>query len=294
MKAGVVWDFSVATSRQAEEAIGDLLQTVFRTPASSYTEIESGLVTVHVYLSKNPGDSQARVTAGLELLKTGGLNIHPGKISIQKLPKRDWAESWKKHFQPIEIGHALLIKPSWSRRKPRPGQRMIILDPGLSFGTGQHPTTRFCLEQIVSSHRTREPQSLLDIGTGSGILAIAAAALGYQPVVALDSDSEAIRAARANIRQNRLTARIRLQQADLRELPSSPKKKYSFVCANLIATLLLEHRERLIAQSRPGGVLVLAGILQSEFRAIRTAYEAAGLKLITMFAEDEWQSAAFS
>ena len=140
--------------------------------------------------------------------------------------REDWAESWKRHFKPIEIGDALLVKPSWSKRRPRKNQAVVILDPGLSFGTGQHPTTAFCLREIVrlklakergrlarefkTRHHADEPsalQSFLDIGTGSGILAIAAAKLGYQPVHAFDFDAEAVRIARANARANRVQAK---------------------------------------------------------------------------------------
>src|ERR1051326_5781735 len=144
----------------------------------------------------------ARLRQELRRLAECGLAISPGRISVEKLRRGDWGESWERHFRPIEIGSALLLKPSWSRTKPKKTQAEVVLDPGLSFGTGQHPTTRFCLEQIVAFHSPNKPQSFLDLGTGSGILAIAAAKLGYRPVLALDVDPQAIRTARANARRN--------------------------------------------------------------------------------------------
>ena len=116
----------------------------------------------------------------------------------------DWAESWKRHFKPIEIGRRLLIKPSWSRRRPKPHQQVVVLDPGLSFGTGQHPTTAFCLAEVARLVKNAPARSFLDIGTGSGILAIAAARLNYQPIWAFDFDPEAVRMARANAQTNQV------------------------------------------------------------------------------------------
>jgi ribosomal protein L11 methyltransferase len=197
---------------------------------------------------------------------------------------------------PIEIGTALLIKPSWNRRKPRKGQGMVVLDPGLSFGTGQHATTGFCLRQLVakSNHETRNSkQSFLDIGTGSGILAIAAAKLGYSPVYAFDFDPESVRVARANARKNGVLGKIQITRQDLTRIPQRSIKKYDIVCANLISNLLIAERERIISRLKPDGTLVLAGILKTEFSLVNSAYEQAGLKLIASRAEKEWRSGAF-
>src|SRR4029079_17865294 len=123
-----------------------------------YTDVETGEVTVATYLtasvSKNRAQDTGALRAGLKRISACGLNIGTGKISCQKVRREDWAESWKRHFKPIEIGSALLIKPSWSKRPPKKGQAVIVLDPGLSFGTGQHATTSFCLKQLAS-RRTR-------------------------------------------------------------------------------------------------------------------------------------------
>ena len=173
--------------------------------------------------------------------------IDPGKtrITIKPLPRRNWAESWKHHFKPIEIGKQLLIKPGWSRRRPRAGQSVVILDPGLSFGTGHHPTTLFCLQQIAKLFRADVKQSFLDIGTGSAILAIAAAKLGYAPVLAFDFDPEAVRVARENVKQNDVQGRVQLRRGDLQKWPVEARRKYDLVCANLTGDLLLANAEKI-------------------------------------------------
>jgi ribosomal protein L11 methyltransferase len=172
-----------------------------------------------------------------------------------------------------------------------------VLDPGLSFGTGQHPTTGFCLQQLVAHSEKfngRNAQgAFLDIGTGSGILAIAAAKLGYMPVEAFDFDAEAVRIARENARKNGVSRKVNIRREDVTKLASRSRKKYDLVCANLISTLLVAERRRIIARLKSGSILVLAGILASEFASVRSAYERGGLQLVASRTEKEWRSGAF-
>ncbi len=285
----------MAASPEAEEAVAGVLQGVFEEPAVIHTDVETGKVTVSVFARRRTDVSAARRTAlreGLRELKACGLDVGPGRVSVKPIRREDWAESWKRHFKPLEIGSALLIKPSWSRRRPRKGQAVVVLDPGLSFGTGQHPTTRFCLEQLVACRRLGQAQSFLDIGTGSGILAIAAAKLGYAPVEAFDFDAEAVRAARRNALRNGVLRKIRLRSQDLSRLPQRGRR-YDVICANLTSDLLLGEQDRILNRLKPGGMLVLAGILKSQFPAILKAYEAGGLKLVAHRAGKEWESGAF-
>jgi ribosomal protein L11 methyltransferase len=221
------------------------------------------------------------------------LNLGPGQISLKSVRKEDWAESWKLHFKPQVIGSALLLKPSWSRRRARKGQAVVVLDPGLSFGTGRHPTTAFCLRQLVARRRSGRSQSCLDIGTGSGILAIAATKLGYAPVDAFDFDPEAVRIARANARRNGVAANIRFQRQDLTKLPRRSTRQHSLVCANLVSSLLMAEQERILARLRTDGVLVIAGILETEFAQVQRSFETAGLRLIASRTQNEWRCGAF-
>jgi ribosomal protein L11 methyltransferase len=285
----------VTVTAEAEDAVCALLNEVLEAPASSYHDAESGQITSSVYLNKPSGWSpiaRSRLLKGLRRIEACGLRIGLGKVFVRRLKRKDWAESWKRHFKPISIGSALLVKPSWNLRPPRQGQRVVVLDPGLSFGTGQHPTTRFCLEQLVEARRKETTQSFLDIGTGSGILAIAAAKLGYHPVEALDFDRDAVRIARSNAARNRVREVLFTIQ-DLSRLPTRPACRYHVVCANLISDLLLEEKARILARLSFGGTLVLAGILHSQFSVVRRAYESAGLKLKKQRVENEWESGAF-
>jgi ribosomal protein L11 methyltransferase len=185
-----------------------------------------------------------------------------------------------------------LIKPGWSKRRPRRNQAVVVLDPGLSFGTGQHPTTAFCLGEIVK-RCSRAGQSFLDLGTGSGILAIAAAKLGCSPVRALDFDPEAVRVARANTRINRVRQKLKITRGDVGKLPVHRRRRYDLVCANLTSNLLIAERRRIMAQLNRGGTLVLAGVLKAEFTRVQKAFEGLGLKLVSSRAEKEWRSGSF-
>ncbi len=296
MKPSALLRISVATNPEAEDAVTELFGRVFGQPASSYHDVESGEVTVSLYLpepNKLSPDVRQKLRDGLDEIRHFGIEVGSGRITASTIRHKDWAEAWKRHFKPIAIGRRLLVKPSWSQRQALAGQSVVVIDPGLSFGTGQHPTTRFCLEQLTKCRIRRKLQSFLDIGTGSGILAIAAAKLGYGPVEAFDFDPDAVRIARANARRNRVTAKMHARRQDLTRVAVKPVRQFDIVCANLIYDVLIGERRRIINRMKPGGRLVLAGILREQFPAVQQTYEGEGLKLAACSAANEWESGAF-
>jgi ribosomal protein L11 methyltransferase len=220
-------------------------------------------------------------------LQTGGI-----RIVLKRIPRENWAESWKAHFHPLRIGSELLVRPSWRKVRFSKARADVILDPGLSFGTGHHATTLFCLQQLVTCRR-KGKKSVLDIGTGSGILAIAAAKLGFSPVHAFDSDPDAVRIAGENAVRNRVEKDLRIWQADLACLPCRSARRYDLICANLIQNLLLLQSKRILNRLEAGGELVLAGVLTRQFSEIREHYERAGLCLVRTRRQKEWQSGVF-
>lgn len=295
MKEALV-QISVSISEPAEEAVAAVFETLFGRPASIYTDADTDATTASIFLDKLPLSIlqiKQRLSHGLRLLRDGGIDVGSGKIVVKKLRREDWAESWKKHFKPIEIGNALLIKPSWSRRRPRKTQACVVLDPGLSFGTGQHATTMFCLEQIVRCRTRDERQSFFDIGTGSGILAISAAKLGYSPVRALDFDPEAVRISQSNAEQNAVADQVRPVRRDLIKLPLQSKAKFDVICANLIYDVLLSEQKKIVNRLACCGSLILAGILKTQFAQVKTAYLKLGMRLVATKVGNEWQSGRF-
>jgi len=289
-----LWRISVTTSLEAEDAVTELLGSLLGCPATAYFNLETRVSLVSVYSEKKlPATLAGDVSAGLRQIKNCGLQIGAGRVTITKVKREDWAESWKKHFQPFEVRGVLLVKPSWSKKRPRKDQPVVILDPGLSFGTGQHPTTAFCLSEIVRRRQAGIRQSFLDIGTGSGILAIAAAKLAYQPVHAFDFDPESVRVAKENIRVNDVSAKIKIKRGDVAKLELKPGRTFDLVCANLISNLLLAEQKKIVAQLPPGGTLVLAGILRTEFLDVQKAFEGLGLELLRCKTDKEWRSGSF-
>lgn len=306
-----LWRISLATTPEAEDAVSELLAAVSGLGAAAYLEFESQTSRVSVFAEQgsfSPAGIRREMAAGLERIHNLGLDTGPARMEIARVKREDWAESWKRHFKPIEIAastgkserlrapsevRSLLVKPSWSRRRAAQNQAVVILDPGLSFGTGQHPTTEFCLRQIVRSLEPGTTRSFLDIGTGSGILAIAAAKLGYDPVHAFDFDPESVRVAAANARKNHVAGRLTLTRSDLAALPLPAARRFDLVCANLISDLLIAQRWRIVNRLKPGGTLVLAGILAAEFAEVQRAFADCKLKLRSSRGEKEWRSGAF-
>src|ERR1043166_4114334 len=215
-----LWQITLPASPESEDAISEGLWDKTGQHPSFYRDEETQTSVARVYLSAKPGRIVVdELTKLLENVRQSGLHVPKSTIRIARLARQDWAESWKRHFKPLQIGRRLLVRPSWIKRRGPKGSAIFVLDPGLSFGTGQHPTTRFCLEQLVKRRRRNQPQSFLDVGSGSGILAIAAKKLGYQPVDALEIDPDAVRIARRNVRKNHLSGKVRIVCKDLSLLP---------------------------------------------------------------------------
>lgn len=281
-----LWQVSVATSA-GEDAVARLLSEAFGAPAAAYCHEKTGAVTVSVY-PERLAVTRAELTRRLRALGESGA------VRIKPLRRENWAESWKRHFHPLDIDGRILVKPGWSRRRPRRGQAVVILDPGLSFGTGHHPTTFFCLRELARRRRAGLSQSFLDIGAGSGILAIAAARIGYGPVQAWEYDPEAIRAARQNLTGNGVGRRVRLRRVDLRAAPLEARKRYDVVCANLMADLLLAEALKIRNLIVPAGFLVVAGILREEFESIQKKLQNLGLTFLRSRIDKEWKSGVFT
>lgn len=287
--------FSLAVHHPAEDAVTELFQRETGAAASVFHDIETARTTVSVYIECDP-DQAAKLKRALReqlrVLAGFGIDVDVAGLHMKKLRPIDWAESWKRHFHPLEIADRLLIKPSWSRRKPPRGWALLVLDPGLSFGTGQHPTTRFCLEQLVREHEVNDAASLLDIGCGTGILALSAERIGYTRVEGFDFDPAAVRSAEANAAANAIQS-VTFQRRDLTRLGLKSRKPWDVVCANLMADLLISQAEKILNRVKPGGLLVLAGILRGQYAQVKRAFEQLGARQVATTEENEWRSGAF-
>jgi ribosomal protein L11 methyltransferase len=206
------------------------------------------------------------------------------------LKDKNWKNSWRRFFTPQPIGKTLWVAPSWARRSPAKGRRMITIEPGMAFGTGAHFTTRTCLEFIerAAARFADAGFSALDVGTGSGILAIALAKLKARKVLALDIDPVAVRVADANIRRNRVEKIVALRRSELAKVAGN----FDIVVANLTAETIVELAAEFDKKLVPGAYLIVAGILRPQARAVRRAF--ARLDLLRTKSDKEWSTMLLS
>lgn len=222
-------------------------------------------------------------------LKTLGLTGAVGRIETRQIPAEDWGKSWKEHFKPLAVGRRLVVAPPWEAG-PFPEDRFLIrIDPGMSFGTGHHATTRMCLEALetfMGQWAETQGPGILDVGAGTGILAIAAAALGAERVLAIDTDPEACEAAARNLALNSITGRVQIFHGCVEALGS--ETRFDLALANLDAKGLCRLFEPVLTRLSPRGRLVVSGILVEEEGAVTAAARASGFRLAARQSEGEW------
>ncbi len=194
--------------------------------------------------------------------------LHGGELA--EVADEDWGEGWKRDFRPLDVGR-VRVRPSWIAEPPPPGAVEVVLDPGMAFGTGSHPTTSLCLAALSDLLALRPGASVLDVGTGSGILAVAARKLGAGRVAANDDDPKAVEVARENAEANGVALEI------VADPPRRIAGTFDVVVANILANVLVALAPELAAKLAPGGVVLLSGILGPQEEEVRRAYVARGL-----------------
>jgi len=215
----------------------------------------------------------------------------------QRVPEvQDWHQCWKRFFKPMALSPRITVRPSWEDVSPAPGVQVMTLDPGVAFGTGKHPTTRLCLgaleeEVLFHAEGTRKSDifSLLDVGTGSGILSIAAALLGLPRVLGIDNDPQAVDAAIANVATNKLSQRVEISDEPLDELI----EQFDVIVANIVADTLVDQREELYKHLKPGGKLILSGVLRNQGAGVKDAFLSLPLVFANAHHDDEWCALVF-
>jgi ribosomal protein L11 methyltransferase len=309
---GAWLELSVAADHEAVEAVSEILSRA--APGGTSVEpafelVEEGLaarvdfarpalVRAHLPILDPPTVRAAVARAERELGHLQAFGLRPiGNLAGRLVREADWANAWKAHFPVLRVGRRIVIRPTWRRHRRQPGDVVLALDPGMAFGTGLHPTTRLCLAALESladrgvlaaGGEGGGPDSagarVLDVGSGSGILSIAAARLGAREVLAVDVDPIAVDATAANTRRNRLARVVRAREGSA----PSGEGPFDVVLANLIASLLVSLADGLVADVRPGGVLLASGIFENREAEVVEAFRARGLEIANRWAEGDW------
>jgi ribosomal protein L11 methyltransferase len=208
-------------------------------------------------------------------------------LRVTSMAEEDWANAWKEHFRTHKIGNRVVVRPPWLDYEPEGDEVVIVLDPGMAFGTGLHPSTQ--LTMLGVEETVREGDAVLDVGTGSGILAIAALKLGASRVDAVDVETVAVRATEENAERNGVADRIDVRLGSVG--PGEPfQGQYDVVFANIIARILIELSEAIVGATKPGGAMVLAGIIQEREDDVIAAFAAHGASVVNRRQHDDWVS----
>lgn len=304
--AGTWLELSVGADQEAVEAVSDILSR----HASGGVAVEvpwepvdeglgavpraGGSATLKAWLpAMDPAATEAIDAVRRDLGHLQAFGLRPiGELAVRPVHEEEWASAWKSHFPVLRVGRRIVIRPTWRRHRARTDDLVLALDPGMAFGTGLHPTTRLCLAGIErwADDGLLEDARVLDVGCGSGILAIAAARFGARSVHGVDTDPIAVEATMANARRNRVARRVSANRGSVPLVggPQAARGPFDLVLANLIASLLADLAEPLAASVRPGGRLLASGIFVDREAQVRDAFGNAGLRIVGRDQETDW------
>lgn len=296
-------ELSVEADVEAVEAVSEILGRVggggtavhptrlLRDPQDELVAREdpSAPFVVTAHLEDGPHVAAAVESTERALWHLQAFGLRPvGVLRVRTVDDATWTDAWKEHYVAQRIGRIVVV-PSWASEPVGPNEVAVVLDPGMAFGTGLHPTTRGCLELLQAV--VPMPPLVLDVGCGSGILAIAALKLGAERAVALDTDPLAVEATRANAERNGVGARISVEH---RSLEPDPAERAPLVVANLVAAVLVDIAALLAAHLAPPGRLVASGIIRHRADEVIAAFAAHGLAVDRRLDDGDWVSLALA
>ncbi|MFC5703680.1 50S ribosomal protein L11 methyltransferase [Cohnella faecalis] len=287
--AGVSIEESWTEDKPRDTSLGQWYDKPLNNIRAGYAEIRS------YFADETDVESVVKqLTALLEGLPEFGYDAGEFTIAAGEVDDEDWADSWKKYFKPIQVTEKLTIKPTWEEYEARPEEVIIELDPGMAFGTGTHPTTVLCLKTLEGAISGGE--EVIDVGTGSGILAIGAMRLGAKRVLALDLDPVAVSSATENIKLNGLQDDVEVKLSDLLGIlrdsgidrPNGVKPPVDLVVANILAEIILLFIADVMEVLKPGGIYIASGIYKNKEQDVEAGLLAAGFEIVDKVRQDDW------
>src|SRR5690606_24614001 len=243
-------------------------------------------VILKAYLPVNSflGETVEAIKLAINNLVKFDINIGANLVTISEVNEEEWATAWKKYYHPVKISQRFTVVPTWETYEPVSSDELIIeLDPGMAFGTGTHPTTVMSLQALEKT--VKKDQRVIDVGTGSGVLAIGAALLGAKEVHALDLDEVAVRSARINVKLNKAQDRVNVVQGNLLDTIDEPG---DVVVANILAEIIMSFTDDAFHVVKPGGHYITSGIISAKKNDVKEALEASGFVIEDVMMMEDW------
>jgi len=277
--SGVVIEDSAEFAKPREDQFGEIY-------ALNESDFPKDGVIVKAYLSESSflNETVEEIKAAITNLTNFNIDIGENVVSIVEVNEEDWATAWKQYYHPVKISERFTIVPTWEDYTPVSTDELIIeLDPGMAFGTGTHPTTVMCLQGLEKV--VKEGDTVIDIGTGSGVLSIGAALLGAKSVHALDLDEVAVRSAQENVVLNKVEDTVSVFHGNLLDTVKEPA---DVVVANILAEIIISFTDDAFSIVKPGGLYVTSGIIGAKRDDVKAALEASGFVIEEVLLMEDW------
>ncbi|GAA0341047.1 50S ribosomal protein L11 methyltransferase [Bacillus carboniphilus] len=277
--SGVVIEDPLELSKEREDQFGEIYQL-------NPDDYPSEGVIVKAYLPVNSflGETVEEIKQSIQNLVTFDIDIGENKVTISEVHEEEWATAWKKYYNPVKISERFTIVPTWEEYTPVHSDELIIeLDPGMAFGTGTHPTTVMCIQALERT--VKDGDQVVDVGTGSGVLSVAAALLGAENIKALDLDEVAVHSARLNTKLNKVQDRVTVAQGNLLD---GVEEDVDVIVANILAEVIVRFTGDAYTKVKKGGYFITSGIIQQKKQLVKEALIKEGFEIEETLVMEDW------
>ncbi|UFJ43171.1 50S ribosomal protein L11 methyltransferase [Brevibacillus humidisoli] len=276
---GVVIEDPEVLHREWDTPFGEIYQL---SPDDFPTE--GVYVKAYLPVTSYLGETVEEIKTQLNQLLLHGLDLGKGTITLTEVREDEWASAWKKYYKPVSVSERITITPVWEDYQPKRADEIVIeMDPGMAFGTGTHPTTVLCIRALEKYIQSGD--RVYDVGTGTGILSIAAAKLGASEILALDLDEVAVRSAQTNIKVNKESGKITVKQNNLLDNMEGPVE---LVVANILAEVIIRFTDDIARVLVEGGLLIASGIIMAREADVKQALVRSNLEVVETSYIDDW------
>lgn len=277
--SGVVIEDPFELIKEREDQFGE----IYELNPNDYPE-EGVIIKAYLPVNSFLGETVEEIKESINNLILHNIDIGKNTVTISEVNEEEWSTAWKKYYHPVKISEKVTIVPTWEEYSPVHSDELIIeLDPGMAFGTGTHPTTVMCIQALERT--VGKGTKVIDVGTGSGVLSIAAALLGAEKVQALDLDAVAVNSARINVKLNKVHDRVTVAQNNLLAGLTEP---VDVIVANILAEVILRFTDAAANLVKKDGYFITSGIILPKKQEVKDAMEKAGFEIVEVLQMEDW------